>query len=136
MAGPGRRTIPPPHRTNSVKIKLDENLPSDLKTLLQSSGYEVTDVHEENLSGEADPQVLQAAKQEGRLLMTFDTDFADIRQYPPGTHSGIVVFRFRDQRWRAIEGPVRQFLTEVKLEDLTGSLVIFEETRVRYKRTR
>jgi predicted nuclease of predicted toxin-antitoxin system len=119
-----------------VKIKLDENQPRDLKTLLQSAGHEVTDVHEENLSGEADPQVLQAARREERLLMTFDTDFADVRKYPPGTHSGIVVFRFRDQRWRAIEGPVRQFLTEVRLEEVTGGLVILQETRVRYKRTR
>ena len=82
-----------------MRIKLDENLPQDLTRLLQSAGHEVADVAEEGLSGADDPPVLQAATREERLLMTFDTDFADIRVYPPDSHGGIVVFRLRDQRW-------------------------------------
>jgi predicted nuclease of predicted toxin-antitoxin system len=119
-----------------VKIKLDENLPHDLKSLLRSFGHDVTDVPEEGLSGAADPPVLQIAATEGRILMSFDTDFANIRHYPLGSHNGIVVFRLTDQRWKALEGPVRKLLTSVNLEDLAGGLAIVQEVRIRYRRVR
>ena len=76
-----------------MKIKLDENLPADLAIRLRQAGHDVVDVVEEGLGGEDDPPVLQAASHEGRILMTFDLDFADIRHYPPGSHAGIIVFR-------------------------------------------
>jgi predicted nuclease of predicted toxin-antitoxin system len=76
-----------------VKIKLDENMPMDLGELLRKADHDVVTVAEEGLAGCDDPPMLQAATAEARILMTYDTDFADIRRYPPGTHAGIVVFR-------------------------------------------
>jgi hypothetical protein len=73
-----------------VKIKLDENLPADLQELLRTAKHDVASVAEQGLAGCDDPSVLQAAAAEGRIFMTFDTDFADIRTYPPGTHAGRV----------------------------------------------
>ena len=119
-----------------MKIKLDENLPHDLNNLLRAFGHDVRDAPEEGLSGAADPPVLQTATTEGRLLMTFDTDFANIRHYPLGSHSGIVVFRLSDQRWKALEGPVRKFLASMRLEELAGSLAIVQESRIRYRRVK
>lgn len=66
-----------------MRIKLDENMPEALAQLLQPAGHEVSTVADEGLSGASDPDVLSTAASEGRLLMTFDTDFADIREYPP-----------------------------------------------------
>ena len=59
-----------------MKVKLDENLPADLATRLRQAGHDVMDVVEEGLGGEDDPPVLKAATNEGRILMTFDLDFA------------------------------------------------------------
>ena len=117
-----------------MKIKLDENLPQDLKNLLQSVGHDVSDVSEEGLAGAEDPLILLAATGEGRLLITFDTDFADIRRYSLGSHRGIVVFRLHDQRWKMLEGPVRRLITSVELEKLEGGLTIVGESRIRYRR--
>jgi predicted nuclease of predicted toxin-antitoxin system len=119
-----------------LKFKLDENLPADLGTTLRGQGHDVLDVVNEDLAGEDDPPIIKAATEEGRILMTFDLDFADIRQYPPGTHSGIVVFRLHDQRWRTLEGPAKRLLTESNLNKLEQGLAIVDETRVRYKRFR
>jgi predicted nuclease of predicted toxin-antitoxin system len=81
-----------------LRFKLDENMPRDAATRLSDEGYDVETVIGEGLGGEDDPPVLRAATDEGRILLTFDLDFADIRRYPPGTHAGIVVFRLKDQR--------------------------------------
>ena len=95
-----------------MKFKLDENMPADLAAMLQKEGHDVADVAGEGLAGEDDLPVLRAAAKEDRILVTFDLDFADIRQYPPGTHAGIIVFRLRDQRWKTLEDPARHSLTE------------------------
>ena len=63
-----------------MRIKLDENLPDDLAELLRAADLDVSTVAEEGLAGYEDPPVLQAATAEGRILMSFDRGFADIRQ--------------------------------------------------------
>ena len=117
-----------------MKFKLDENMPADMATYLRESGHEVADLMEEGLAGDDDPLVLAVAMAEGRILLTFDLDFADVRRYAPSTHAGIVVFRLHDQRWRTLQGPVTRLVAGGKLEDLQRGLAIVDETRVRYKR--
>src|SRR5262249_23712526 len=117
-------------------FKLDENMPADLTNWLREHGADVSNIHEEGLVGEDDPPVLEAALNEGRTSLTFDLDFADVRNYPPGTHCGIVVFRLRDQRWKTLERPVSRLFGEGTLEKLKDGLAIVNETRVRWKRAK
>lgn len=58
---------------------------------------------------------------------------ADIRQYPVGTHAGLVVFRLRDQRWAALEGPARQVVDSGVLDRLCRGLAIVDEVRIRVR---
>lgn len=119
-----------------MKFKLEENLPDDLTAYLRDEGHDAIDVVDEGLGGEEDPPVLTAATSEERILLTFDPDFADVRQYPPGSHAGIVVFRLRDQRWAGLQGPVTRLLAGSTLDHLEKGLAIVDETRVRYKRAK
>lgn len=116
-----------------MRIKLDENMPHALAELLRGAGHDVATVPEEALSGARDPSVLRCATAENRLLMTFDTDFGDIRHYPVGTHAGIVVFRVRDQRWAVLEGPARRLVGSGLLERLRGGLAVVDEVRARLR---
>ena len=117
-----------------MKVKLDENLPASLAELLRSFGHDVSSVVEENLSGASDAQIVRAATKEGRTLMTFDRGFADVRRYPPGSHGGIVVFRFRDQRWKALRGPARRLAASGLLERVGRGLAVVDAERVRFRR--
>src|SRR5688572_17247462 len=78
---------------DSMKIKLDENLPTDLVPLLTAFQHDVHTVHGESLVGQADHVVFAAAVAEARLLITQDLDFSDIRKFGPGTHPGIILVR-------------------------------------------
>jgi len=119
-----------------MRIKLDENLPEALADLLRLAKHDVATAHEENLSGAKDPIVTAAVKREARLFMTFDLEFADVRKYPPGSHSGIVVFRLQDQRWRVLEMPARRLVESGLLERLHGGLAVVDETRIRTRAPR
>ena len=62
-----------------MKIKLDENLPTRLASLLVSMGHQVDSVVDEGLTGKPDSDVWIAAQKEGRFLVTQDLDFSDTR---------------------------------------------------------
>jgi predicted nuclease of predicted toxin-antitoxin system len=53
-----------------MRIKLDENLPTDLVAELRALGHDGEDVHAEGLSGRPDAEVWAAAQLEARLLVT------------------------------------------------------------------
>jgi hypothetical protein len=76
-----------------LKVKLDENIPGAIAELMRAREFDVDTVLEESLGGRSDPDVLAAATAEGRMLMTLDRGFGDVRSYPPGSHPGIVVLR-------------------------------------------
>lgn len=77
----------------TLRFKCDENVLRDAATLLRVNGHDVHTVQEEQLAGEADPTIAAVCHREGRLLITLDLDFADVRQYPPGEWPGIIVIR-------------------------------------------
>lgn len=64
-----------------MKIKLDENLPLRLVSLLETLGYDVDTVADEGLAGKPDCQVWQRAGQDGRFFITQDLDFSDTRNF-------------------------------------------------------
>ena len=69
-----------------MKVKLDENIPVRLSDELALLGHDVDTVASEGLKGKSDGDVWRAAQQEGRLLITQDLDFSDMRRFKPGTH--------------------------------------------------
>jgi len=71
-----------------MKIKLDENLPHRLATLLKNLGHEVHTLYEERLVGRPDAEVWEATQKESRFLITQDLDFSDSRKFAPGSHHG------------------------------------------------
>ncbi len=73
-----------------MKIKLDQNLSQHLRDVLATFNHDVDTVFDEGLSGAGDAKVLTAATSRNRTL---DTDFLDLKTYPPSSHSGVVVFR-------------------------------------------
>ena len=117
-----------------MRVKLDEDVPLRVRGLLAEHGHDAETVREEGLGGASDPEVIRVARAEGRMLLTLDLGFADIRHYPPGLHPGIVVVRLQDQQAAHVEAVVREFLGAYSLEHLAGFTTIVEPGRVRVRR--
>ena len=93
-----------------MKAKLDENLGRTPQRLLKRRGHDAENVYDEEMSGASDPEVWRATQTEERLLVTLDTDFADVRQYPPGAHAGILLLRPRSRSREAATALLRRVL--------------------------
>jgi predicted nuclease of predicted toxin-antitoxin system len=80
-----------------MKLKLDENLSRHLKPVLIGLGHDVLTAADENLLSHPDTKIAQAAKDEQRMFLTLDVEFADLRKYPPGSHPGVIPSRTLSQ---------------------------------------
>ena len=77
-----------------VPVKVDEDLPADIASLVSAAGYDATTVYGQGHTGLPDEQLWPKVQQERRMLFTADKGFANARVYPPGTHAGVVLFRY------------------------------------------
>lgn len=117
-----------------MKVKLDENLPRSLIGVLTSAGHDTDSVAEEGLTGADDQTVFVSARNAGRLLVTLDRGFGDIRRYAPATHTGIVVLRLADESAAAVVRAMQRLMAQRDLEDLVGTIAIVEPARLRIRR--
>lgn len=63
-----------------MKIKVDEDLPKRVATLLRERGYQADTVIEQGLSGWKDANLWRKIQAESRFLITADKGFADLRE--------------------------------------------------------
>lgn len=74
-----------------MRIKIDESVSRHVADVCAAFGHEADTVYDEDVAGQADSIVLGVATRDGRMLLTTDRGFGDVRFYPPGSHRGIIV---------------------------------------------
>jgi predicted nuclease of predicted toxin-antitoxin system len=114
-----------------MKFKIDENLPVELAQLLNQYKHDALTVLDQNLHGSDDPKIIKICLQEGRILVTLDKDFADIRNYPPYSYPGIVVFRVSRQSKTHLLKVLKRLIPLFDREPIRKHLWIVEDSRVR-----
>ena len=116
-----------------MRFKLDENLPVDLAEMFREAGHDAVTVLDQHLVGARDSDLASVCRDEGRGIVTFDTDFADIRTYPPGAYPGLVVFRLESQARDHVLSTARRLLKVLSGAALDGQPWIVEESRIRVR---
>src|SRR2546427_9736206 len=119
-----------------MRIKLDQNISQYLRDDLTALNHDIDTVLDEGLSGADDPAVLKAATAEARILFTLDTDFLDLRKYPPKSHRGVVVFRPPRQGALTVAKFRKAFVRSTDLEKYVARTTIVERTRARILKRR
>ena len=67
--------------------------------------------------------------------MTLDLDFANIRAYPPGEHTGIVVLRVKRQDKPTVLAYVRRLAAALTRRNPAGELWIVDGNRIRFRQS-
>ena len=117
-----------------MRLKLDENLPRRLKTMLSGLDHDVTTAEDEKALSQPDAVIAAAAKAEQRMLITLDVESGDLRKHPPGSHPGIILFRPKSLGLLNAAHVVEEFVRRSDLASLTGCVVVAEPSRVRVRR--
>ena len=116
-----------------MKFKIDENLPVEIASLLEGDGHDAVTVSQQQLCGVPDARIFEVCQREKRALVTLDTDFADIKMYPPNELFGLIVFRLKKQDKPYVLSIARRLLKVLPNEPLKRHLWIVEDCRVRIR---
>ena len=116
-----------------MKLKLDENLSRHLKPILIGLGHDVLTAADEDLLSRPDVEVAACAAREGRILLSLDIEFADLRKYPPGSHPGIILFRPASLGPLSVNRFVERFVRSTDLSALSGCVAVVEPQSIRVR---
>lgn len=114
-----------------MRIKLDENLPSELLTELRAAGHDAESVFTEGLTGAADGTVMQAAQREERVVFTLDKGIGNSHFYPPEDYCGIILFRCPTRERGAVLNFIRRHLAALLNREVAGDLLVVSRVRIR-----
>ena len=116
-----------------MKLKLDENLSRHLKPVLAGLGHNVLTAADEDLLSRPDTEIARAAKDENRMVLTLDIEFADLRKYPPGSHPGVILFRPLSLSPFSVNFFISDFIRRTDLEKLAGCIAVVDPVHVRIR---
>jgi predicted nuclease of predicted toxin-antitoxin system len=116
-----------------MKIKLDENIPEDAVAIFTGAGYETSTILHQRLGGKSDQEVAAACIEGSQVLITLDTDFANIGAYPPEDYPGIIVLRVAHQAKPHLLSILARLLEPLGKKSPSGRLWIVDENRMRIR---
>ena len=116
-----------------MRFKTDENLPEEAAQLLRASGHDVASVHGQGLGGRPDPDIHDICVAERRILVTLDTDFANVVEYPLALSPGRIVIRSRDQSKPVILSIISRLVSALESSTMEERLWVVESDRIRVR---
>ena len=116
-----------------MKFKLDENLSPETVNIFREHGFDALSVREQNLGGCDDDHLISVCFNEERVLVTLDLDFSDIRRYQPSILKGIIILKSSKQSRNYMNEIINKIIPLLKMEDISGKLVIVEEDKIRIR---
>jgi hypothetical protein len=117
-----------------VPVKVDEDLPGEISGLLVNAGHDAKTVYGQGFTGFPDDQLWPRIQSEQRLLFTADKGFANARQYPPGSHAGVVLFRLPRESRAGYIRLAEFLLRHINLNDINGAIVVVSPDAIRVLR--
>ena len=116
-----------------MRFKTDDNLPMEIAELLAEANHDALRVDQQGLKGIADPGLAAVCLVERRAIITLDTDFMDIRSFPPENYTGILVLRPHRQSVPNLVRLMARLLPLLHIETLAGKLWVVDESRIRIR---
>ncbi len=117
-----------------MHIKLDEALSGSLARPLQDVGHSVATVRGQGWGGMKDAALWPLVDAENAFFITADKGFGDVRRFPPGTHTGILLLRPDRESLPEYKSLLETLLRRHKLESLAGTLTVADPRGIRIRR--
>ena len=117
-----------------MKFLVDNALSPVIADALRATGYDCVHVRDYNMQSASDGAIFEKAAEEGRTLISTDTDFASLLAHRQTSAPSLVLLR-RVSRIPSVQSEMlRSNLPAVQRELAEGSIVVIEESRMRVRR--
>ncbi len=117
--------------SNNFRFLLDENVSNNLKKRLVLNGYDVITIQDLNKRGVKNSEIMELARIEKRILITYDKDFVFFRHKIDNYLIIIDVHPLIDENVLPI---FQNFLKSLNLNALKDNFIILEKDEIIYKK--
>ncbi len=118
----------------AMKLLLDQGLPRSAASILREAGIDTIHVGEIGLSTAGDAVVLQRGHDEGRIIVTLDSDFHAILALSGAMTPSVIRIRIEGLHGKKTASLIQRVITLYE-EDLDqGAVVTVQPGRVRIRR--
>ena len=117
-----------------MKLLADVGISMGTVRALRQQGHDIVHLREEGLQRLPDPEIMEKARDEERVVLTFDLDFADLLALGLSDSPSVVIFRLRDETPASVNPRLLEVLDERREELEKGALIVVEESRYRMRR--
>ena len=101
---------------------------------LRSDGHDAVHLQDEGLIRLADADILEKARGEQRVVLTFDLDFGDLLSTGAASFPSVIIFRLHDETPVSVTAHLRHVLLQHHRELDNGAIIIVEDARQRVRR--
>ena len=101
---------------------------------LRRNGHDAIHVREIGMQRAADRVLVEKARADDRILLTFDLDFGEIFALGVIARPSVVIFRLTDERADAVNRRLNWILSEQADALASGTLILVEDARYRIRR--
>jgi len=116
-----------------MKFLIDNALSPILARELNEKGYNALHVRDIGLAAATDPEILDVALREDRIILSADTDFGALLAFRESSKPSFILFRQTDKRPSSQLKLLTSHLTELEKDLLSGCVVVFEDKRIRIR---
>ena len=101
---------------------------------LKQLGHEAVHVRTLGLQRAADPELVDRARTDSSVVLTFDLDFGEVLALGILDKPSVIIFRLADERANSVNHRLSAVLAE-RLADLeSGALILIEDARYRIRK--
>lgn len=116
-----------------MRFLIDENIFPKITSYLRSLGHDVKSLHEEGFFRITDDEIIQMAKNEDRIIITFDKHFGNILKYPPSTTAGIIHIRIHPPLLDDILPAMDSLFKRYNFSSFHGKLIVLSKSGYRVR---
>ncbi|NES19180.1 MAG: hypothetical protein F6K41_09675 [Symploca sp. SIO3E6] len=116
-----------------MKFLADMGVSMTVVRNLRKAGYEAIHLSEEGLQRLRDREIMEKARQEERIVLTFDLDFGDLLAASSATLPSVIIFRLQNTLPPFVSTRLLEVLSECGEDLETGAIVMVEDSRYRLR---
>ncbi len=117
----------------TMKLLLDQGLPLGASALLRNAGIETIHVGEIGMSDAEDTEIIQRARNEGRIIVTVDADFHTLLAFEQANSPSVIRIRIERLRALALTELLLRVIDECAPQLRQGAAVTVEPKRIRVR---
>jgi predicted nuclease of predicted toxin-antitoxin system len=117
-----------------MKLLLDQGLPLSAAKLLCDAGIDTTHVGEIGMSEAEDTDIIQKAREQGRIVATLDADFHTLLAMDVAIDPSFIRIRIERLRAQALTDLLLRVIAECEEDLEQGSAITVEPGRIRIRR--